>query len=278
MDDEKREGAAGVTGEGRNHHHEESPAVETAAEPAADKKVEMAADPAVEPAEDVEATAEEAPGQSPAEAIVGAIVSHLAGAVDRIARSVSPRPLASLYELHPEARQSSPRELGFRFIDVEDIRGTAVAGAAQRGEDYLPLPPFRGENWQARWQRIRDANQRLRPLPPIDVVKYDGGYWVMDGHNRVGAALADNMAGLDAMVTELVPLDGRASERPTMLLPYMGEMAELRAAVSGKRPAIAIRRGQSMRARMKRKGATGRQPAGPQVEPRPAHSEKDGGR
>lgn len=55
-------------------------------------------------------------------------------------------PLANLYELYPEARQASPHELGMRFVPVEDIRGTAVAGAAQRGGDFLPLKPFRGEN------------------------------------------------------------------------------------------------------------------------------------
>jgi len=183
----------------------------------------------------------DASSQSPAEAIAGTIASHIAGVADWLARAVSPRPLANLYEIHPEARLASPRELGFRFVPVEDIRGTAVAGIAQRGLDFLPLPPFRGENWQARWQRIRDANARLQPLPPVDLVKYEGVYWVVDGHNRVGAALADNAAGLDAMVTELVPMNGRSSEWPTALLPHLGEVGELRAAAAGHRPALGVR-------------------------------------
>jgi len=41
------------------------------------------------------------------------------------------KPLASLYALYPEARWA-PRELGLRFVPVEEIRGTAVAGATQR--------------------------------------------------------------------------------------------------------------------------------------------------
>ncbi len=178
----------------------------------------------------------EAPSHGPSETIAGTIVAHLTGVAEWIARAVSPRPLASLYELHPEARLAAPRELGLRFLPLEDIRGTAVAGAAQRGEDFLPLPPFRGENWQGRYQRITDANERLRPLPPIDVYKYDGGYWVIDGHNRVGAARADRAAGLDAMVIELVPLDGQTSEQATSLLPYMGEAAAMRAGHAGVRP------------------------------------------
>jgi len=164
--------------------------------------------------------------------------SELAG---RIHRAVSPEPLANLYDLHPEARMASPRELGLRFVPVEEIRGTAVAGHAQRGADFLPLRQFRGENWQTRWKRIVEANRRLQPLPPVDLVKFDGDYWVIDGHNRVGAVLQDNGVGVDAMVTELVPLDGQASERPTTLLPLYGEAQAMRAAAQGRRPMVGMR-------------------------------------
>lgn len=150
-------------------------------------------------------------------------------------------PLANLYELYPEARQASPHELGMRFVPVEEIRGTAVAGAAQRGGDFLPLKPFRGENWEARWRRLRDANERLQPLPPVDLIKFDDDYWVVDGHNRVAVTLYANGVGLDAMVTELVALDGHTSERPRNLLSYLGEAGELRAAAAGHRPAMGMR-------------------------------------
>ena len=150
-------------------------------------------------------------------------------------------PLDNLYELYPEAREASPHDLGMRFVPVEEIRGTAVAGAAQRGGDFLPLKPFRGENWGSRWRRIREANERLQPLPPVDLIKYDGDYWVVDGHNRVAATLYAGGVGLDAMVTELVPLDGQTSERPRNLLSYLGEAGELRAAARGLRPAVGMR-------------------------------------
>ena len=171
----------------------------------------------------------------------GQAMSGPAELAGRIHRAVSPEPLANLYDIHPEARNASPRELGLRFIPVEEILGTAVAGAAQRGSDFLPLRQFRGENWQTRWQRILLANQRLQPLPPVDLTKFGGGYWVLDGHNRVAAALQDNGAGVDAMVTELVPLDGQASERPAHLLSFIGESQEMRAAAQGRRPAIGMR-------------------------------------
>src|SRR5450759_1349900 len=160
--------------------------------------------------------------------------------VGRRLRRRAKQPLASLYELYPEARLASPRELGLRFVPLEEIRGTAVAGAAQRGSDFLPLKPFRGGNWEARWRRILLANERLIPLPLVDLVKCDGEYWVVDGHNRVASAFYANGAGLDAMVTDLVPLDGQASERPSSLLSFFPEAGEMRAAAQGFRPAIGM--------------------------------------
>jgi len=176
--------------------------------------------------------------------VIGAANDALTGGVRaraRRLRHLNRAPLANLYELHPEAREASPRELGLRFIPVDEIRGTAVAGIAQRGSDYLPLRPFRGANWEARWARIRRAFEHLESLPPVDLVKFGGEYWVLDGHNRVAAALYGNGTGLDAMVTELVPLDGQASERGTGLLPLLGDTAALRAAAEGLPPAIGLR-------------------------------------
>jgi len=177
--------------------------------------------------------------------VFGAAATALSGrnALQRRLRRLNRRPLANLYEIYPEARQASPRELGMRFVPLEDIRGTAVAGAAQRGSDFRPMAPFRGENWKARWDRIRAANERLQPLPPVDLVKFGGWYWVLDGHNRVAATLYDDGAGLDAMVTELVPLDGQTSERPTNLAGLLSEAGEMRAAAAGHRPAFSIRYG-----------------------------------
>ncbi len=167
--------------------------------------------------------------------------SAQASTIARRVRRLAREPLPNLYEIYPEARVASPRELGLRFVPVEEIRGTAVAGMSQRGGDFLPLRPFRGENWEARWQRIRKAYENLQALPPIDLVKFDGEYWVVDGHNRVAATLYANGVGLDAMVTELIPLDGQTSERPTSLLSYMGESGAMRAAVQGLPPAMGMR-------------------------------------
>jgi hypothetical protein len=182
-----------------------------------------------------------------AEAIGGVIeaagdaLSGSGAARVRRLRRLNQTPLANLYEMHPDARSASPRELGMRFVPIEEIRGTAVAGIAQRGADFLPLKPFRGLNWEGRWKRIRDAYERLESLPPVDLVKFDGEYWVLDGHNRVAATRYTNGVGLDAMVTEMVPLDGQASERPTALLSILGDTGAMRTAAQGLAPAMGFR-------------------------------------
>ena len=125
------------------------------------------------------------------------------------------------------------RELGLVSIPVDEIVGTAVMGAAQRGLDFQPLPPFRSKNWEARWQRIRRATQEMRSLPPIDVLRTHDGYWVTDGHNRVAAAKVVGQVELDADVKGVV-LPGQPLMRPSgSLAPVLAESSQIEAAARG---------------------------------------------
>jgi len=151
-------------------------------------------------------------GVSAALGAAASTISELPGMRVRRIRRHAREPLPSLNELYPEARRARPVLVGLRSIPVDNIRGTAVAGGDQRGADFLPLKPFRSRNWQARWQRLRGAQDALAILPPIDVEKYDGGYWVTDGHNRVALALYGNQPEIDASVVELVPPGRRRTE------------------------------------------------------------------
>jgi hypothetical protein len=155
-----------------------------------------------------------------------------AAGAHRLRRS-PPEPLPNLYDLHPEARFGSIRELGVFPIPADEIVGTAVEGPAQRGTDFLPLPPFRSKNWEGRWQRIRAAVDRLSPLPPIDVLKAGGRYWVRDGHNRVAAARLAKQVDIDAVVTS-VQLPGEPPELPPgPLAPVLADAVDLQAAGRG---------------------------------------------
>ena len=159
------------------------------------------------------------------------------GARVRRLRRQARDPLPYLYAIHPEARSAAPREVGIETIDASAIAGTAVGGVTQRGGDFLPLKPFRSRNWHGRWQRIRHAIDRLTVLPPIDVVRYADRYWVLDGHNRVAAALYAGQVGIDANVVELVPPGGSSSAPPSRLAPVLTGSRALRTAGSGRRVA-----------------------------------------
>jgi hypothetical protein len=139
-------------------------------------------------------------------------LNELPGARVRRLRRLGRVPLPSLPDRHPESAKARPVVIGLRSIPLDRIRGTAVGGGDQRGSDFLPLKPFRGRNWQARWQRLRKAQDSLAILPPIDVEKYADGYWVVDGHNRVALARYNNQDEIDASVVELVPFGGRRTE------------------------------------------------------------------
>ena len=165
-------------------------------------------------------------------------------------------PLDNLYDLHPEARRAPRRDLGLLTIPVSRIRGTAVEGPAQRGRDFLPLPMLRSSNWQARWQRLRQAQDRLAILPPIDVLQTAEGYWVVDGHNRVGLALYGNQDDIDASVTHLhLPGADDADVRAGSLATVLDDARQVRAAGEGR-----LSRGAAARSRPRSERG---QPPGP---------------
>jgi hypothetical protein len=121
-------------------------------------------------------------------------------------------------------------------VPVDQILGTAVEGPPQRGGDFLPLKDRRSTDWRGRWQRILAALERLESLPPVELIKFGDGYWVVDGHNRVAAALYNGQIELDAVVEEL-RLPGMISNRddPTPnIAPVLEGSLDLRAAGTGR--------------------------------------------
>jgi hypothetical protein len=177
-------------------------------------------------------------------------VRAIGQAVDEVGRSIVERPgmrvrrirrlggtpLPYLNDVHPDVRFARPVQVGLRTIPVDEIAGTAVGGGDQRGGDFLPLKPFRGRNWVTRWQRLRTAQDGFAILPPIEVVKHGGRYWVADGHNRVGLALYSGQPEIDATITELVaPGEHRTEPILTLAPTVLGSMS-LRTAATGDRP------------------------------------------
>jgi hypothetical protein len=144
------------------------------------------------------------------------------------------QPLPVLWDEHPEAANAARRDLGLLTVPVDQIVGTAVEGA-QRGGDFKPIPRLRGRNWEGRWQRIRRAIGRLEPLPPVDLLRTGDEYWVVDGHNRVAAALELDQLAIDANVVELLLPGEKRAEIPAGVGMYLSDdIRDLRAAGEGR--------------------------------------------
>jgi hypothetical protein len=122
---------------------------------------------------------------------------------DRLPRLPRREPLPSLYDRHPRAATALRRPRGLQIVAIDQIVGT-TRHPSQNTTDFLPLPSLRGKNWEARWQRIRGAVDKLRMLPAVDLVQVGDEYYVADGHNRVAAALQADAVAIDADVTELI--------------------------------------------------------------------------
>jgi hypothetical protein len=162
------------------------------------------------------------------------LIDERPGSRVRRVRRMARQPIANLWDVHPEAHRASVRDGGLQMVPVDEIAGTAVEGAPQRGGDFLPLRDRRGADWAARWQRIRGAIDSLTMLPPIELIKFGDTYWVTDGHNRVAAALYNGQPVIDAVVREL-RLPGMPSGDTPLIAGVVGESRELRNAAAGRR-------------------------------------------
>jgi hypothetical protein len=171
---------------------------------------------------------------------VGQGIAERAGARVRRIRRRAATPLPYLNDVYPDVGRARRIEVGLRTIPVDEIAGTAVGGGDQRGGDFLPLRPFRNLNWNGRWQRLNRAQTQLAILPPIEVVKYGGRYWVADGHNRVALALYSGQPEIDASIVEFVPPGQKRTEPVVTLAPTLTGSRALRTSGSGRRSSQAL--------------------------------------
>jgi hypothetical protein len=141
--------------------------------------------------------------------IVAAVVGRVWAAWTRRGREGAARRraerdvLPSLYDVQPAARTAPRRAIGVRTVPIDRIVGT-LRHPSQNTADFRPLRRLRGRNWDARWQRITRAVDRLETLPPVELVQVGDDYYVVDGHNRVAAARQAGAVEIDADVTQLV--------------------------------------------------------------------------
>jgi uncharacterized ParB-like nuclease family protein len=97
---------------------------------------------------------------------------------------------------------------GIHEIPLDRIAGSAAPDVKSQEFDpgFLPI----NRRMRERWTRIYGAMVEGDELPPIDVYKVDGGYFVIDGHHRVSVARNLGRATINARVINVktrAPLD-----------------------------------------------------------------------
>src|SRR5205085_7503151 len=113
-------------------------------------------------------------------------------------------PLRSFQEDADRAGALTQRKLGLRTIETSRIVGS-VGRSQELGPDFRPPVRRRRRIDEERFRKITRAIETGAEMPPIDVHKLGFGYYVLDGHHRLAAALQNGQVEIDANVTEFVP-------------------------------------------------------------------------
>ena len=156
------------------------------------------------------------------------------GRADAARRRAEHELLPSLFAVHPGASKAPRRPIGLKTVPIDRIVGT-MRSPSQNTADFRPLPRLRGRNWNARWQRINRAMERMELLPPVELVQVGDDYYVADGHNRVAAARQAGGVDIDADVTQLVLPGVTQAGQATIDASSLVGAAELRQAGAGRK-------------------------------------------
>jgi hypothetical protein len=157
-------------------------------------------------------------------------------------RRVGRETLPSLADDHPSAGTAPRRRVGLRSVPLDRIVGT-MRDPSQNTADFLPLPRLRGQNWRGRWQRITGAMDRLAMLPPVELVQVGDDYYVVDGHNRIAAALQADGVEVDADITQLLIPGFTRPGQATLDASSLIGADEVRQAGRGRQSRMVVQRG-----------------------------------
>jgi nucleotide-binding universal stress UspA family protein len=153
-----------------------------------------------------------------------AVLGSVADQVSRAARCpvllvrphgdmVEPHQLRCFHEDAERAGSLVRRDLGIRTIEVARIIGS-VDRCQELGLDFRPPLRRRRKHDEDRFRRLRLALEGNAGVPAIEVYKLGFGYYVLDGHHRVAAALEAGQVEIDAHVLEYLTVsDEQAPER-----------------------------------------------------------------
>lgn len=102
-----------------------------------------------------------------------------------------------------EASEASGRPEGccrrFEIVEVERISGS-VGRCLDFDRGFLPVCSCMGDRWRGVDRALREG----KSLPPVELYKLGGEYFVLDGNHRVSVARQRGVAAVDAMVTRFL--------------------------------------------------------------------------
>ncbi len=88
---------------------------------------------------------------------------------------------------------------GFEIVEVERISGS-IGRCLDFDRGFLPVCSCLGD----RWRGVDGALRGGRSLPPVELYKIGGEYFVLDGNHRVSVSRYLGVAAVDAIVTEFL--------------------------------------------------------------------------
>jgi hypothetical protein len=84
-----------------------------------------------------------------------------------------------------ETTARAQRHLGRRTVEI-----AAIVGSEGRVRDFDSCFAPLGARTRDRWVSVARARHAGRPLPPVQLVLAEDGYYVRDGHHRISVAYA----------------------------------------------------------------------------------------
>ena len=114
--------------------------------------------------------------------------AQIKGTLFRLFSRLMDRPtdLVDLSAVEDDLQLSSRHYTGLKLVTIDEI-----VGSAGRETDF-----------DAGFHPLKEHNrERWIPLPPVELVKIDSGYYVVDGHHRISVAKHMDQHEIEAEVT-----------------------------------------------------------------------------
>ena len=125
-----------------------------------------------------------------------------------------PRRLFDLTAVAATYALGDRRAAGTQTVPIDEIRGSEG-----RCDDFdIAFRPLKAHT-RDRWLSVARANLQGLGLPPVELIRIGGVYFVRDGHHRISVAAALGQQEIDAEVTIWQVAEPVLQERPADTAP-----------------------------------------------------------